>query len=85
MNEGDKHLRIRDLLKEWKAGIVGFLETKLEVMSFCVVQSLWGCHHVNWTSREASGGILIMWDRRSEDKIDVCVGEFDSCMFIQKR
>jgi exonuclease III len=48
LNEGNKRLRVRDLLKEWKVDIIYFQETKLEVMSCSVVRSLWGCHHVDW-------------------------------------
>jgi exonuclease III len=29
-NEGDKHLRVRNLLRERKSGVVCFQETKLE-------------------------------------------------------
>ena len=60
----DNCLRVRNLLKEWKVGIVCFQETKLEVMSRSVVCSLWGCHHVDWyclDSQGASSGVLIMW------------------------
>jgi exonuclease III len=78
LNDGDKRLRVRNLLREWKVDIVCFQETKLEVISRNVIRSLWGCHHVNWCyldSRRASDGILIMWDRRVMEKIDVCVWE----------
>jgi len=54
-------------------------ETKLEFISNSLVRSLWGCHFVDWcylAFRGASGGILLMWDRRIVEKIDVYVGEF---------
>jgi hypothetical protein len=43
------------------------------------MRSLWGCHHAKWcyvAFRGASGGILLMWDRRVVKKIKVCMGEF---------
>jgi hypothetical protein len=67
LNEGEKCLRVRNMLREWKVDIVCFQETELEVMSRNVVRSLWGCHHVDWCcldSRGASSGILIMWDKK---------------------
>jgi exonuclease III len=33
LNEGDKCLRVRNLLRKWKVDVVCFQETKLEVMS----------------------------------------------------
>lgn len=47
LNEGDKCLRVRNLLRKWKANIVCFQEIMLEFMSCNVVRSLWGCHHVD--------------------------------------
>jgi exonuclease III len=44
LNEMNKRLRVRNLLKEWKADIVCLQETKLEVVSRGVVRSLCGCH-----------------------------------------
>lgn len=49
LNERDKCLRVRNLLRDWKVDIVCFQETKLEVLSCSVVCSLWGCHHAIWT------------------------------------
>jgi exonuclease III len=73
----DKRLSVRNLLRKWKANVVCFQETKMEVMSYTFVRSLWGCHHVDWCcldSSRASGGILLMWDRKVVEKIDECVG-----------
>jgi exonuclease III len=74
-NEGARRLRVRNLLREWKADVVCLQETKMEDMSSSVVRSLWGCHHVDWcclNCRVASGGILLMWDRRVVQKIEKC-------------
>ena len=61
LNVVDKRLRIRGLLREWKADVVCLQETKLEVISREVIRSLWGGQHVDWCylgSSGASGGIL---------------------------
>jgi hypothetical protein len=42
LNVVDKRLRIRGLLREWKADVVCLQETKLEVISREVIRSLWG-------------------------------------------
>jgi hypothetical protein len=43
------------------------------------VHSLWRCPYVDWChvdSRGASGGILLMWDRRVVSRIDTCMGRY---------
>jgi hypothetical protein len=79
MNKRNKHLRISNLLRDWKADIICFQETKVHDISSSFVCSLWGCNHVDWCcldSSGASGGILIMWDKRVVEKVDVCLGVF---------
>jgi exonuclease III len=79
INELDKRLRIKGLIRDWKVDLVCLMEIKMEVISREVVRSLWGCHHVDWCfmgASGASGGILIMWDRRVVEKVDDCVGRY---------
>lgn len=79
LNEGVKQLRVINLLRQWKANIICLQETKLEIIFNNLVRSLWGCPFVDWcylASCSAFGGMLIMWDKRIVEKIDVFVGEF---------
>jgi exonuclease III len=79
INELDKRLRIKGLIRDWKVDLVCLMETKMEVITREVVRSLWGCQHVDWCfmgASGASGGILIMWDRRAVEKVDDCVGRY---------
>jgi exonuclease III len=79
LNKREKRLRISNLLRDWKAYIICFQETKVHGISSSFVRSLWGCNHVDWCcldSSGASGGILIMWDNRVVEKVDVCLGNF---------
>jgi exonuclease III len=79
LNEGRKRLKIRNLLSKWKVDIACLQETKLELFSNQLVQSLWGCPYVEWchvASNGASGGILLVWDRRVVSKIDAYLGSF---------
>jgi endonuclease/exonuclease/phosphatase family metal-dependent hydrolase len=50
MNELDKRLRIKNLLKGWKVDVVCLQETKLGLISSRVVRSLWGGQYVDWFS-----------------------------------
>jgi hypothetical protein len=78
LNEGNKRLRIRNLLKQWKADIICLKETKLEIIFNSLVRNLWSCPFADWcylASCGASSGMLIMWDKRIVEKINVFVGE----------
>jgi hypothetical protein len=79
LNEGKKRLRVRRLLSQWKVDIVCLQETKLDLITLDLVQSIWRCPYVEWSyvaSNGASGGILLMWDRRVVSKVEVCHGSY---------
>jgi hypothetical protein len=49
----------------------------MDVITREVVRSLWGGQHVDWMYRGAngaSGGILLLWDRRVVEKREECMG-----------
>jgi len=48
LNEGDKRLKVRNLIRQWKTDIICLQETKLEFISNSLVRSLWCCHFVDW-------------------------------------
>uniref|UniRef100_A0A2N9J9F5 Reverse transcriptase domain-containing protein n=1 Tax=Fagus sylvatica TaxID=28930 RepID=A0A2N9J9F5_FAGSY len=85
LNEGSKRLTVRNLLRQWKADLVCLQETKLQSMSRSLIRSLWGGHHVDWLfvgSNGASGGLLILWDKRCLEKVDEALGlHTASCKF----
>uniref|UniRef100_A0A2N9HAP6 Reverse transcriptase zinc-binding domain-containing protein n=1 Tax=Fagus sylvatica TaxID=28930 RepID=A0A2N9HAP6_FAGSY len=60
-------------------------ETKLMSVTQGLVRSLWRCKYVDWTSLDsigASGGIILMWDRRVVERVDEAIGCFSiSCRF----
>jgi exonuclease III len=63
---------VGNLLRQWRADIVCLQETKLEFISRSLVRSIWGCPYVEYyyvASKRASGGILLMWDRRVVSKL----------------
>jgi exonuclease III len=85
LNDSDKRLRVRNLLRLWKADLICLQETKLGHFDRKMIRSLWGSPHVDWISlgsNGASGGILLMWDKRVLEKIDEAHGYYSlSCKF----
>ena len=85
LNDGSKRLRVRNLIKRWRVDLVCFQETKLNVVSRGLIGSLWGGRHVDWLfvgSQGASGGILLIWDKRYMQRVDEALGNFSvSCKF----
>ena len=68
LNEVEKRLQICNLLHAWWLDIVCLQETKLEWITRGIVKSIWSCPYVDWLylgSEGASGGIVLMWDRRA--------------------
>jgi hypothetical protein len=79
LNLVEKHMKIKGLIREWKADIVCLQETKLQHVTREIARSLWGNAHTDWChlgSQGASRGILLMWDRRVVEKLEVCEGRF---------
>jgi exonuclease III len=69
---------VRNLLRQWEVDIVCLQETKLELITRKDVSSLWGCRYADWcyvATVEATGGILLMWDKRVVTKLDMEVGD----------
>ena len=48
LNEVNKHMHIRNLLKTWMPDIVTLQETKLARLHKSIVQSLWGMQNLDW-------------------------------------
>ena len=85
LNDLNKCLLVRHLLRSWKADIICLQETKLDLITKGLVRNIWGIHHVDWLYlglMGALGGILLMWDTRVVEKIEDAVGVyFVSCKF----
>ena len=70
---------VKNLLWEWKCDVVCLQETKIASMNRQLVCSLWSYPYVDWAVLEAdrtAGGILLMWDKRVLEKVEVMVGTF---------
>ncbi|KAG6660252.1 hypothetical protein CIPAW_03G092400 [Carya illinoinensis] len=79
INDVNKHLRIRSLLRSWKINIVCLQETKLSFIDRNIIHSLWGCSFVGCSylaSLGASGGVLLIWDKRVGELVEECIGNY---------
>ena len=79
LNDSQKRLVVRNLLREWQCDVVCLQETKLAGINRQLVCNLWGCLYVVWPALDVdqtAGGVLIMWDRRVLQKLEVLVGSF---------
>ena len=85
LNDREKRSRVHNSLRMWKGDVVCLQETKMETISTGVVRSIWGSPFVGWdfqAAEGASGGMLLMWDKRVMEQLDVAKGEFTlSCKF----
>ena len=74
-----KRLVVRNLLREWNCDVVCLQETKLAGMDRQLISSLWSCPYVDSVALDAdqiAGGVLLMWDMRVLEKLEVMVGHF---------
>ena len=62
-----------------KCDVVCFQETKVSSIDVAFVQSLWGSPFIDWAVLDivqTSGGVLLIWDKRVFEKLDVIAGQF---------
>ena len=76
-NNPKKREVCKNLLKDWKCDIVCFQEMKVSSIDVAFVRSLWGSAFIDWAVLDAvqtSGGVLLIWDKRVFEKLDVIAG-----------
>ena len=79
LNNSQKREVCKNLLKDWRCDVVCLQETKLSSLNSAIVRSLWGSPFIDWAVLDAvqsSGGVLLIWDKRVVEKIDVFVAQF---------
>ena len=81
----DKRMVIKSMVRKHKPNLVCFQETKMKEMSDRIVRSLGIGKNLGWVSLDARGstcGVLVMWDKRVLEGLEVEVGSFSiSCRF----
>ena len=85
LNDRGKREVVSGALSRWRPDIVCLQETKLGTLDRELAQSIWGGRWEEWCCLDsvgASGGVVLMWDSRVVEKMDVLVGRWSlSCLF----
>ena len=84
-NDRDKRKIIKLVIKSQRVDVVCLQETKIKEMTMGLVRSLGVGRHLLWravNSRGAIGGILVFWDNRLVELVDLEEEVFSiSCWF----
>ena len=84
-NDSSKRKIIKTFIRNQKVDLLCIQETEIQPMSEGVVRSLGSRRFLDWRALDAegvAGGILICWDKRSLDILDLEEGQFSlSCKF----
>ena len=86
LNNPQKREVCKNLLKEWRGNVVCLQETKLASTNSALVWSLWGSPFVDWAVLDAIqtfGGVLMLWDKREVEKVNVSVGLFSVSVLLR--
>ena len=84
-NNCEKRKVIKALIKKNRVDLVCLQETKIQEMSMGIIHSLGVGRFLEWGAvdlRGATGGIVVFWDNRMLDLVDLQKGLFSiSCIF----
>ena len=84
-NDNDKRKIIKSFIKSQRVDVVCLQETKIKEMTIGLVRSLGVGRHLDWSavnSRGVARGIMVFWDNRVFDLVDLEKGEYSiSCCF----
>ena len=86
LHDPDKRMVIKSIVRKHKPDLVCFQETKMKEMRDRFVRSLGAGNNLGWVSldtRGMAGGVLLIWDKRILEGLEIEVGSFSiSCRFI---
>ena len=79
LHDPDKRMVIKSMVRKHKPDLVSFQETKMKEMSDRFVRSLGVGMNLGWVSlnaRGTAGGVLLLWDKRVLERLEVEVDSF---------
>ena len=79
INDCAKRKLIKGVVRNQKPDLVCLLETKVKDVSLQLVKSVGVGRFLNWASvdaRGAAGGLLLFWDNRVLEKLEIESGEY---------
>ena len=88
LNLNVKRAMLRSVLREWNCDLVCLQETKLETIELSDVRSIWGIRSVGFAVLRATGapgGILVLWNTTTFDRISPSCGDFLVTCILQMR
>ena len=83
----EKRKIIKSIIKSQRVDVVCLQETKIKEMSSGIVRSLGVERHLDWravNSTGAAGGILVFWDNRVVELVELEEGESSILVPVQK-
>ena len=84
LHDPDKRMVIKLMVRKHKPDLVSFQETKMKEMSDRFVRSLGVGMNLGWVSlnaRGTAGEVLLQWDKRVLERLEVEVGSFVSGLY----
>ena len=85
INDKEKRLLIKNVLRDWRCNLVCFQETKLDEVQLSDIRSIEGNQSMDFVALKAqgsAGGIIVMWDKTFFNLVSSSCGDFSvTCLF----
>jgi len=85
INDRDKRLLLKNILRDWSCNLVCIQETKLEEVKLSDIRSIGRNQSMDFVALKAqgfTGGIIVMWDKNFFNLVSSSCGDFSiTCIF----
>ena len=79
INDRDKRLFLKNILRDWSCNLVCIQETKLEEVQLFDIRCIGGNQSMDFVTLKAqgsAGGIIVMWDKNFFNLVSSSCGDF---------
>jgi len=86
LNDHEKGVLLKSVLREWYCDLICFQETKLEDVELSDIRSILGNQHVGFAVLKAidsAGGVLVLWNTNTFQLVFSSNGDFSITCFFQ--